>query len=154
MEHPALHCKVIYITMICKGMSRALTTRQMKFVMASCKANRTHEQHAMRVTRTQLPTSPAKRSAGGASNAPGDLSKIARCGAKNRKGTPCQCPAMRNGRCRLHGGLSTGPKTPDGIERIREARTKHGRYSAAAKAEYRRARAQLRALKAWMSGDE
>lgn len=27
----------------------------------------------------------------------------------------CQCPAMRNGRCGLHGGLSTGPKTLEGI---------------------------------------
>jgi hypothetical protein len=38
---------------------------------------------------------------------------------------------MKNGRCRLHGGLSTGPKTAEGIERIRQAGTKHGRYSAA-----------------------
>jgi hypothetical protein len=33
----------------------------------------------------------------------------------------------------LHGGLSTGPKTPEGIDRIRKALTKHGRYSAATK---------------------
>ena len=38
---------------------------------------------------------------------------------------------MPNGRCRLHGGLSTGPKTAEGINRIRKAVTKHGRYSAA-----------------------
>ena len=32
-----------------------------------------------------------------------------RCGARNRAGTPCQCPAMRGrNRCRLHGGRSTG----------------------------------------------
>lgn len=68
-------------------------------------------------------------------NPPGDFSKAARCGAKTRRGTPCQCPAMANGRCRLHGGLSTGPKTPEGIERIRRAVTKHGRYSQTAKAE-------------------
>lgn len=36
---------------------------------------------------------------------------------------------MANGRCRLHGGLSTGAKTAEGIERIRRAVTKHGRYS-------------------------
>ena len=42
---------------------------------------------------------------------------------------------MRNGRCRLHGGLSTGPKTLEGIERIRQAVTKHGRYSKQANAE-------------------
>ena len=37
---------------------------------------------------------------------------------------------MPNGRCRMHGGCSTGPKTAEGIERIRKARTKHGRYGA------------------------
>jgi hypothetical protein len=37
---------------------------------------------------------------------------------------------MPNGKCRLHGGKSTGPRTIEGIERIRAARTKHGRYTA------------------------
>ena len=68
-------------------------------------------------------------------NPPGDFRRAPRCGAKTRRGTLCQCPAMPNGRCRLHGGLSTGPKTADGIERIRRAVTKRGRYSSAAKAE-------------------
>jgi hypothetical protein len=68
-------------------------------------------------------------------NKPGDFSTARRCGAKTRGGTPCQCPAMANSRCRLHGGLSTGARTPEGIERIRRAVTKHGRYTAAAKAE-------------------
>ena len=54
-------------------------------------------------------------------NPPGDFSTAPRCGAKTRQGTPCQCPGMRNGRCRIHGGLSTGPKTAAGIERIRKA---------------------------------
>ena len=81
-------------------------------------------------------------------NPPGDFSKAARCGAKTRRGTPCQCPAMANGRCRLHGGLSTGPKTAEGIERIRRARTKHGRYSLAAKAESRYVRRILREYRA------
>jgi hypothetical protein len=76
-------------------------------------------------------------------NPSGDFSKAARCGAKNRKGTPCQCPAMRNGRCRLHGGLSTGPNTSEGIERIRQAVTKHGQYSKAAKAERQLSRTML-----------
>jgi len=57
--------------------------------------------------------------------------KAPRCGAKTRKGAPCQAPAMKNGRCRLHGGKSTGPKTPEGIERIRQAHLKHGRYTKA-----------------------
>jgi hypothetical protein len=33
---------------------------------------------------------------------------------------------MANGRCRLHGGQSTGPKTAEGRERCRTARQKHG----------------------------
>jgi hypothetical protein len=77
-------------------------------------------------------------------NPSGDFSKAARCGAKTRRCTPCQCPAMANGRCRLHGGLSTGPKTAEGIERIRRAVTKHGRYSHAAKAERQYVRILLR----------
>lgn len=44
------------------------------------------------------------------------------CNAKTRKGTPCQAPPVRdkikkiykNGRCKLHGGLSTGPRTEQG----------------------------------------
>lgn len=70
-------------------------------------------------------------------NPPGDFSKAPRCGAKTRSGTPCQAPAMKNGRCRLHGGKSTGPKTPEGLERSRKARWKHGLYSADLKKEIR-----------------
>jgi hypothetical protein len=40
-----------------------------------------------------------------------------------------QCFALPNGRCRLHGGMSMGPKTPAGIDRIRRAVTKHGQHS-------------------------
>jgi ribosomal protein L32 len=54
----------------------------------------------------------------------------ARCGAKTRAHTPCKAPAMPNGRCRMHGGASTGPRTAEGLQRIVKARTKHGRYSA------------------------
>ncbi|AMA73475.1 HGGxSTG domain-containing protein [Aneurinibacillus thermoaerophilus] len=32
------------------------------------------------------------------------------CGALTRKGTSCQNIPMKNGRCRMHGGKSTGPK--------------------------------------------
>ena len=55
---------------------------------------------------------------------------------------------MRNGRCRLHGGLSTGPKkTKEGIERIRRAHLKHGRYTKEAIQELREARAFLTVMK-------
>ena len=37
------------------------------------------------------------------------------CGARNRQGSPCKARALTNGRCRCHGGLSTGAKTPEGI---------------------------------------
>jgi hypothetical protein len=30
------------------------------------------------------------------------------CGARIRSGAFCQCPAMPNGKCRIHGGLSPG----------------------------------------------
>jgi hypothetical protein len=79
-------------------------------------------------------------------NPPADLACVPRCGAKKRrKDATCQQPAMRNGKCRLHGGLSTGARTREGIERIRQARTKHGRYSAAAIAQRREARESRKA---------
>lgn len=53
-----------------------------------------------------------------------------RCGAKTRAGGTCNGMAMPNGRCRMHGGASTGPRTAEGLARIVQARTKHGRRSA------------------------
>ena len=44
------------------------------------------------------------------------------CGAKTRKGTSCLAMSVRGKkRCRLHGGLSTGPKTEAGRRRVAEA---------------------------------
>ncbi len=77
-------------------------------------------------------------------NPPGDLSKAPQCGAKTRRGTPCRAPAMANGRCRMHGGCSTGPRTPEGLERSRRANWKHGYYAASAKAQRKARRAQWR----------
>jgi glucans biosynthesis protein len=38
-----------------------------------------------------------------------NLRQAPRCGARNRAGEPCRCPAIRGRRrCRLHGGLSPG----------------------------------------------
>ena len=71
-----------------------------------------------------------------------------RCGARRKRdGLPCQAPAMKNGRCRVHGGPSTGPKTAEGLARSKRATWKHGFYSAEAKAERREARALARALR-------
>lgn len=45
-----------------------------------------------------------------------------RCGARTRKGTPCRAKVLPGkARCRFHGGLSTGPKTVEGRDRIAEA---------------------------------
>lgn len=49
-----------------------------------------------------------------------------KCGAKTRAGGRCRKPAMPNGRCRYHGGLSTGPKKPNSAKNA----LKHGIYSA------------------------
>ena len=45
-----------------------------------------------------------------------------KCGARTRKGTPCQCkPIPRKRRCKFHGGASTGPKTFEGKQKIADA---------------------------------
>jgi hypothetical protein len=80
-----------------------------------------------------------------------------RCGAKTRKGTSCQALAkLPVGRCWLHGGASNGPRTAEGLARLTEARTKHGRYTkdkravAKQRAEVgRQMRAELKELEAW-----
>jgi hypothetical protein len=53
-----------------------------------------------------------------------DMQSSPRCGAKTRKGAPCQSPAMPNGRCRMHGGPSPG--APKGNKNA----LKHGWYTA------------------------
>ena len=53
-----------------------------------------------------------------------------RCLAKTRRGTECQRAAYKhNGRCGLHGGLSTGARTSEGLQRISESNFKHGRQT-------------------------
>jgi hypothetical protein len=68
-------------------------------------------------------------------NPSGDPSKARRCEAKTRQKTKCLAPAMKNGRCRLHGGKSTEPRTPAGLDKCRRAALKHGDYTAEAKAQ-------------------
>jgi hypothetical protein len=47
------------------------------------------------------------------------------CGARCRDGHACKAHKVGGStRCRMHGGLSTGPRTSEGIERIREANTR------------------------------
>jgi len=75
-------------------------------------------------------------------NPVGDPSKAPRCGAQTRRHAPCRGPAMANGRCRMHGGASTGPRTQEGLKNSRQARWKHGLSSAPRK--------QLRRQLAWI----
>ena len=47
-----------------------------------------------------------------------------------KSGTACQkSPLKGKNRCRLHGGLSTGPRTAEGRARIAAAHYRHGRRS-------------------------
>lgn len=58
------------------------------------------------------------------------------CNAKTRSGNPCKRAGNpKNGRCHLHGGKSTGPRTEEGRARIAAAQFKHGRRSKKAIAE-------------------
>ena len=55
-----------------------------------------------------------------------------RCGAKTRRGTACRRPAnKRNGRCRLHGGASSGPRTEQGRAKIAATNLRHGEFTQA-----------------------
>lgn len=48
-----------------------------------------------------------------------ELVKREICGARTRAGTPCKRRDIyENGRCPLHGGLSTGPTTPEGKAKV------------------------------------
>ncbi len=67
----------------------------------------------------------------------GDPNTAPRCGAKTRAGGQCKVPGMRNGRCRMHGGASTGPRTAEGLACSKRSRWRHGLYSAEAKAEWK-----------------
>lgn len=58
-----------------------------------------------------------------------------RCGAKcKQRDGFCMNPAMKNGRCRIHGGKSTGPKP------------RHGQASAGAKLRQREIRTLFQTL--------
>ena len=68
-----------------------------------------------------------------------------RCFAKTRQGTPCRNPVVTDrNRCRMHGGKSTGPRTPEGKARSIAAHTKHGRRSRAHVARVKAINAKLR----------
>ena len=63
-------------------------------------------------------------------------------GILDRNDTLCRSPAMPNGRCRMHGGLSPG--APKGNRNA----LKHGRYTAESLARRRELAALLRTMRA------
>ncbi|MGB6174892.1 MAG: HGGxSTG domain-containing protein [Methylocella sp.] len=65
-----------------------------------------------------------------------------RCGARTRSGSRCRSPAMPNGRCRLHGGMSLG--APKGNKNA----LKHGRCAAGEIAIRREIAALLQTMRA------
>ena len=79
---------------------------------------------------TQPPSVPAAPATGRKGRGNPNLHLASRCGARTRAGCPCRAPAIRGKqRCRMHGGRSTGPRTAEGLARLRAARTVHGRYT-------------------------
>ena len=84
-----------------------------------------------------------------------------RCQALSKRSREqCKKAAMHGKQvCRTHGGRSTGPKTPEGRQRIADAKTVHGDESRAKRRERSESSAYLRELEdaAWalnmMTGD-
>jgi hypothetical protein len=79
-----------------------------------------------------LPPPPAAAKPHGNPN----LALAPRCGARTRAGRPCRAPAIHGKlRCRMHGGRSTGLRTPESLPRrrsggrirVRDTGTVHGR---------------------------
>lgn len=65
------------------------------------------------------------------------------CGAKTRTGGSCRQPAMKNGRCRLHGGKSKSGKE--------HGRYKHGLRSRETIEKRREVRAMLKEAKSFLA---
>lgn len=91
-------------------------------LLARCRV-RWHRTRTMATTNTGAGPSRGKRALAEArAGVMGSANKPPRCGARCSDGHACRAPAVwlagegrpRNGRCRLHGGLSTGPKTAAG----------------------------------------
>ena len=82
---------------------------------------------------------------------------LTKCRAKTRAGSLCQrAGSPKNGRCHLHGGKSTGPRTEEGRARIAATQFKHGNRSkvaiAAQRAKNAKGKAINRELKAIEAG--
>src|SRR5215217_6581758 len=72
--------------------------------------------------------------------------------AEHGVGTAAPVTALRCRTGDAHGGPSTGPRTPEGLERSRRSNWKHGYYSVEAKRVRRDARQQYRLLRQLIAG--
>lgn len=70
------------------------------------------------------------------------------CQAKSKRtGQQCRAPAIQGHHvCRFHGGLSTGPRTPQGRKRCADARLVHGEETTAIRKERSHASARIATL--------
>ena len=76
------------------------------------------------------------------------------CGAKTRFGNLCKKHPIKNKtRCRLHGGLSTGPRTAEGKARVAATHYKHGKRSKAFTEMRKKIWAELREVETRMRDD-
>ncbi len=72
--------------------------------------------------------------AGGWAHALAVAGAAPRCGARRKRTFErCRAPAMPNGRCHKHGGASTGPRSAEGMARLRRVPLRHGRRGAEAR---------------------
>ena len=73
-----------------------------------------------------------------------------RCTATStRTNQQCGRPALKTSakqKCQFHGGRSTGPKSPEGRQRVANAHYRHGESSKAARRAYSKSSANLRHL--------
>ena len=78
-----------------------------------------------------------------------------RCQAKSkRSGNQCLKAAMRGKAvCRTHGGASTGPRTPEGLQKCAEVMTIHGRETRAIRAIRDEKLRELRDLERFMKAE-
>lgn len=80
-----------------------------------------------------------------------------RCEARTREGNLCQRPGNKvNGRCKLHGGRTTGPRSEEGLIRLATSKITHGRTTKAERTKVkhraevgRQVREELQQIEAW-----
>ncbi len=80
---------------------------------------------------------------------------IPTCNARTKStGKPCQRYPCKNGRCHLHGGKSTGPRTPEGKMKSQMANFKHGRRSVEFLSERKRINELIRGTREFLTHSE